>query len=272
MEQIKRANNLWSSDNLSLRSRTVISVPVLKTETTIESPLYSSCSTTSTTSSPTTSPKDSTMPVNNSSNSLSVDNHSSLESIDITSEETNRAVSQSSLRSDPNQTKAKLKNGFKKESIVVPNENQSNHLDSCELNEETDESAADFLIRIDSSIAKTKDKVKVMQQNRLTGTHSDDDLFRLNHLAHRSGLRRHHSNSARPHSANSGPTQRQTHTDFPQPLVMMSHKKKVKSSLKRLEKTQDEIFELWTTRRGDSRQNSRHDRRHYLRFHITIRY
>ena len=239
MEQIKRANNLWSSDNLSLRSRTIISIPVLKTETIIESPLYSSCSTTS---SPTTSPKDSA--TNNGSNLLIAVNHSSLESVDISSEDTNRAVSQSSVRLDSNQIRAKLKNGFKKESIVS-NEIEANHLDSCELNgSETDESAADFLIRIDSSIAKSKDKVKVMQQNRLTGTHSDDDLFRLNHSAQRSGLRRHHSNSSRPHSANSSVSQRQIVTDFPQPLVRMSHKKKVKSSLKRLERTQDEIFEL----------------------------
>lgn len=239
MEQIKKANNLWSSDNLSLRSRAVISIPVLMSETTIESPLYSSSSATS---SQTTSPKESEL--NNGSHLLNTGNHSSLESVDIhdiPSDET-RNGKESSIGFNSNQmhsNESKTKNGFKMSSVIVSSDGHPNHLDSYETNEDTDESAADFLIRIDSSIAKSKDKVKVMQQNRLSGTHSDDDLFRLNHSAQRSGLRRHHSSTSRPHSANSS-----TQSDFPQPLVMMTHKRKVKSSLKRLERTQDEIFEL----------------------------
>ncbi|XP_054161960.1 lysM and putative peptidoglycan-binding domain-containing protein 2-like [Oppia nitens] len=234
VEQIKRANNLWSNDNLWLRSRTHISIPVvINTETNIESPLYSS----SNTSSLTTSPKEII------SNSIPMTtNNSSLDSVDIPlddNESNSSRLDANQMSQNSRKNDHKLKNGFK---TLVSSDGQTHDLDSYCNNGNADESAADFLIRIDSSIAKTKDKVKDMQQNRLIGTHSDDDLFRFNHNTDRSALRRHHSSTSRPHSANSSANS--NHSDFPQPLVMMSHKRKVKSSLKRLEQTQDEIFEL----------------------------
>ncbi|CAG2173214.1 unnamed protein product [Oppiella nova] len=164
VEQIKKANNLWSNDNLWLRSRTHISIPVLLSETTIESPLYSS----STNSSTTTSPHK-TQLKNGSHNSVTAHNNSSLESVDIPLDD--------------------------KES------SSSSRVESHDM-------------------------------------HSANDS---NNSSQRSALRRHHSSASRPHSANASGNQ--IH-DFPQPLVMMTHKRKVKSSLKRLERTQDEIFEL----------------------------
>jgi hypothetical protein len=229
MEQIKRANNLWSSDNMALRSRTYLNIPQPMGETIIETPLYSS----SNSSSLTTSPKN--CEHKNGSHSSITANNSSLESDDIPLEDDSNQI---------NRCESKLKNGFKMASLLVSSHQQSNNLDNYETNEREDESAADFLIRIDSSIAKSKDKVKVMQQNRMSGTHSDDDLFRAHHSSHHSGLRRHHSSTSRPHSATSSSSLNDIQTDCSQPIVMMTSGRKVKSSIKRLERAQDEIFEL----------------------------
>lgn len=239
MEQIKRANKLWSSDNLSLRSRNNVSIPIVMDETIIESPIYSS----SNTSSLNGSPKE--CEFNNRSHCSITANNSSLESDDIPLDDEYCSTSRvENNQTDRHSNESKLRNGFKMATLLVSS-HESNDLNNYNNSEEVDdESAADFLIRIDSSIAKSKDKVKVMQQNRMSGTHSDDDLFRINHSTNKCGLRRHHSSTSRPHSANSSSSLNDIQTDLSQPIVVMTHGRKVKSSLKRLEKTQDEIFEL----------------------------
>jgi len=206
-------------------------------ETIIESPLYSSSNASSLTASPKQCQR------NNRSHSSVTANNSSLESDDIPLDDEENSTS-GVESNQTNRHESKLKNGFKTASLLVSSHPQSNDLNNLENNEEVDESAADFLIRIDSSIARSKDKVKVMQQNRMSGTHSDDDLFRVHHSSHQLGLRRHHSSTSRPHSANSSASLNDIQTDFAQPLGVMTHGRKVVSSRKRLERAQDEIFEL----------------------------
>lgn len=210
MEQIKRANKLWSSDSLTLRSKTILSIPILNdNQNQITSPLCSSSSASSSTTSP--SNKQVKMPFNHQSTGHT----SSLDSDVIMLDD------ECDANSTINESKqSKLTNGF---AVVV---NDKNHLI------DHDESAADFLIRIDCSISKTRDRVKFMQQNKLTSTHSDDNLFRL-HNNHNPKLKRNSSTRSQGSSSRSD-----------QPFVMMTHGKKVASSLKRLEQTQDELFEL----------------------------
>ena len=210
MEQIKRANKLWSSDNLTLRSKTILSIPIPNdNQNQITSPLCSSSSTSSSTTSP--SNKQVKMPFNHQSTGHT----SSLDSDVIMLDD------ECDANSTINESKqSKLTNGF---AVVV---NDKNHLI------DHDESAADFLIRIDCSISKTRDRVKFMQQSKLTSTHSDDNLFRL-HNNHNPKLKRNSSTRSQGSSSRSD-----------QPFVMMTHGKKVASSLKRLEQTQDELFEL----------------------------
>ncbi|XP_035204828.1 lysM and putative peptidoglycan-binding domain-containing protein 2-like [Stegodyphus dumicola] len=103
---------------------------------------------------------------------------------------------------------------------------------------EREESAADFLIRIDSHIAQTKDKVLKLQ-NKVV--YSEDDLHnsrdgfssRLSYQYKRNSL----TGSSSLSNLNVDPSL------TPQ-AVVMTKGRKVRSSLKKLEKQQDEIFEL----------------------------
>ncbi|XP_076314585.1 lysM and putative peptidoglycan-binding domain-containing protein 2-like [Tachypleus tridentatus] len=103
-------------------------------------------------------------------------------------------------------------------------ENVSDQTDSL-----LEESTADFLIRIDSSIAKSKDKARTLEKSILY-PYDEVSHLRLRH-------QQYPYNNIQEHISSSDPSVP------PQPLVM-TQGRKVRSSLRRLEKVQDEIFEL----------------------------
>ncbi|RWS27619.1 LysM and hypothetical peptidoglycan-binding domain-containing protein 2-like protein [Leptotrombidium deliense] len=195
IEKIKRANNMWTSDSLFLRP--VLNIP-LPSDILVESTDngYDSSSVSVT---------------NRKENTVCVDLHDGA----CTSKYNglNHRNSHSNVL-----TSSKLENGF---------ENSEQ--------DEKDESAADFLIRIDSHIAKGKDNFKsIMQQkSKMTNTYSDDDLYKM----------RGKQSNCYPTRNNSVSAASLTEYMNEVPKVM-THSRKVKSSLKRLEKKQDELFEL----------------------------
>lgn len=237
MEQIKRANNLWSSDRLSLLSRSEINIPVYPDGPT-DSPNFISSEESSKSSSPRQEQhlerRHSEGPSSSSDINLQ-GKSSSLESDDIPLDE--KSVTDS-LR---HQNGAKPRNGYKTNTL---NDKSSQNVSDGSLLVESDEeeSAADFLIRIDSSIAQTKDKVKkVMQQTKINSWSEEDLNGYRNSRRHRSALRRNNSStSTRSTISNNSSCDL---VELPQPLIM-TQGKKVFSSLKRLEMKQDELYEL----------------------------
>ncbi|XP_054719050.1 lysM and putative peptidoglycan-binding domain-containing protein 2-like [Uloborus diversus] len=183
MEQLKRANKMWTTDSLFLRS--FLNIPV-------DTEAFTVSSISSASQSPQLSPVKHCENGNNFMNSHSLDLSARLNS-----------------------------------SI-------------CEdgAHPEREESAADFLIRIDSHIAQTKDKVLKLQ-NKVV--YSEDDLHnsrdgfssRLGYQYQRSSL----TGSSSLSNLNVDPS------ITPQ-TVVMTKGRMVRSSLKKLEKQQDEIFEL----------------------------
>ncbi|XP_023212245.1 lysM and putative peptidoglycan-binding domain-containing protein 2 isoform X1 [Centruroides vittatus] len=139
-----------------------------------------------------------------------------------------------------------LKSGTDVSNSEINGKNKETHCtDSGDFNlndtiSTREESLADFLIRIDSSIAETKDKVKYLQQITV---HSDDDLNVSRQKIQKYKHRHLHSTG----SLNITGSSSQDFTDDisipPQPVVMTGGHK-VRSSLRKLEKQQDEIFEL----------------------------
>ncbi|GIX83964.1 lysM and putative peptidoglycan-binding domain-containing protein 2 [Caerostris extrusa] len=182
MEQIKRANKMWTADSLFLRSS--LDIPVDKEALTVSS---ISCDS----GSPQLSP------VKHYENGDSFLNCQT--SIDL-SNQLNSSISD---------------NGVERE-----------------------ESAADFLIRIDSHIAQTKDKVQRLQ-NKVV--YSEDDLHNS-----RDGFSSHMSYQYQRNNLSGSSSLSNLNVDpslTPQ-TVVMTKGRKVRSSLKKLEKQQDEIFEL----------------------------
>ncbi|GFS45237.1 lysM and putative peptidoglycan-binding domain-containing protein 2 [Nephila pilipes] len=186
MEQIKRANKMWTTDSLFLRSS--LDIPVDKEALTVSS---ISCE----------SQSPQLSPVKHYENGNSFINCQT--SIDL-SNQLNSSISDN--------------NGV--------------------AGMEREESAADFLIRIDSHIAQTKDKVQRLQ-NKVV--YSEDDLHnsrdgfssRMSYQYQRNSL----TGSSSLSNLNVDPSL------TPQ-TVVMTKGRKVRSSLKKLEKQQDEIFEL----------------------------
>uniref|UniRef100_A0A2L2YI14 LysM and hypothetical peptidoglycan-binding domain-containing protein 2 n=1 Tax=Parasteatoda tepidariorum TaxID=114398 RepID=A0A2L2YI14_PARTP len=190
MEQIKRANKMWTADSLFLRSS--LDIPVDQ-----EAFIVSSIS-----SAPQT-PQ--TSPVKHPSENQN--GHSFINcqtSIDLSDIQLNASI-----------TTNNGLNGVEKE-----------------------ESAADFLIRIDSHIAQTKDKVLRLQHKVV---YSEDDLHNS-----RDGFSPRMSYQYQTTSLTGSSSLSNLNVDpsiAPQPVIMTKGRK-VKSSLKKLERQQDEIFEL----------------------------
>lgn len=104
-----------------------------------------------------------------------------------------------------------------------------------------DESYKDFLMRIDSSISKTKNQVSQCQEKSAASNEQHKDLLNFNRpsssLSSRSSLGYSHGQYGSSHSlaSNGG-------GDIP--LTVISEGRKVNKSLRRLERKQDELFEL----------------------------
>ncbi|XP_055952769.1 lysM and putative peptidoglycan-binding domain-containing protein 2-like isoform X2 [Argiope bruennichi] len=187
MEQIKRANKMWTTDSLFLRSS--LDIPVDKEALTVSSISFDSGS-----------PPQS--PVKYCENGDSFMNCQT--SIDL-SNQLNSSISDNS---------------------------------SIAGLEDREESAADFLIRIDSHIAQTKDKVQRLQ-NKVV--YSEDDLHNS-----RGGFSSHMGYQYQRNNLSGSSSLSNLNVDpslTPQ-TVVMTKGRKVRSSLKKLEKQQDEIFEL----------------------------
>lgn len=108
--------------------------------------------------------------------------------------------------------------------------NDTNHLQKYVENE----SVADFLIRIDSSIAKTKNKVETLTK-RTERDSIEDELNKINTKKFNTPKLSSEKVSFKPTSSKN---------IFDQDSVRVNRNKKIKSSLKKLEKSQEEIFEL----------------------------
>ena len=127
----------------------------------------------------------------------------------------------------------------KSKSSKSPNKSLS-LCDSHNNNSFTEESIADFLIRIDSSIARTKNQVEKMSKK------IDENSFEQEFDA---SSRRFNTPKLVPSERNitsSSTSLFPFDSDGNLPCVAMSNnnRKKVKSSLKRFEKSHEEIFEL----------------------------
>lgn len=116
--------------------------------------------------------------------------------------------------------------------------------DKNHLNKD-DESVADFLIRIDSSIARTKNQVENLSKRVSSDMSIENELNRINSKKFNPPSRiLSSSTSFRASSkSNSNSNIFDQHQDNV-PHVTVNRNKKIKSSLKRLEKSQEEIFEL----------------------------
>lgn len=103
-----------------------------------------------------------------------------------------------------------------------------------------EESLTDFLMRIDNHIASYKHSVNSITQNKkpLSSNYSEDELTKRKSKSSSNYIKRHSLAKANPFSYSSLSEQ-----ELPKPLFM-NHGRKVMSSLKKLEKQQDEIYQL----------------------------
>lgn len=211
MEHIKRANKLWTADSLFLRP--TLSIPI-SDDSDLKSPVYSSSS--SQASSPSNGHKSLVKPVKISlKDSEELSFKSSNGSID--------AVANSGI------------------------ENGTNGQPSV-ASHKRDESIKDFLSRIDSSISRTKDQV-MQQEDKLSSQHSESDLFQIGRVRQSPSaayLHRHSLNSSRAiHNSDRGSSSSLASNgglgDIP---LVVTNTRTVKSSRRRLERKQDELFEL----------------------------
>lgn len=225
IENIKKFNKLYSDDNNHLRSRFSILVPI-ETETKIQfdSDLSSS--------------------------------QSSSSSLDPC-----KRISNDQFKSHPQSLKSpkfECRNSYSFDSVQIMTTNRDNKAnkdlkltnksisfsDTNHMNNGA-ESVADFLIRIDSSIAQTKNQMENLSKRVASDISIENELNRINTRKFNSPSRI--STSFRSSStSNSNSNIFDQHQDnIPNVTVNNSrNNKKIKSSLKRLEKSQEEIFEL----------------------------
>jgi len=220
MEHIKRANKLWTDDSLFLRP--TLNIPLLG-ETNdgdlFKTPPYSSSS--SQDSSPKRKNSRATQVATSSKHNSSV--------VDCQDEIT--LDSPESCRSQNGATSQGSSSGKTVAAVASQKE----------------ESVLDFLMRIDSSISKTKDQV-MERETKLNTKYSENDLFRISNGTTRpsSSLAQRHSLSSLNPSESGSRTSLHSngHGGGDHSPIVITKGRKVKYSLKRLERKQDELFEL----------------------------
>jgi len=220
MEHIKRANKLWTADSLFLRP--TLNIPLLG-ETNdgdlFKTPPYSSSS--SQDSSPKRKNSRATQVATSSKHNSSV--------VDCQDEIT--LDSPESSRSQNGATSQGSSSGKTVAAVASQKE----------------ESVLDFLMRIDSSISKTKDQV-MERETKLNTKYSENDLFRISNGTTRpsSSLAQRHSLSSLNPSESGSRTSLHSngHGGGDHSPIVITKGRKVKYSLKRLERKQDELFEL----------------------------
>lgn len=227
IETLKKFNKLFSDDNNYLRSRYSLLIPI---EISIEkNPNFDSDLSSTQTSSSSLNGKDAPW--------------ASAKVNDIAKMPTS---SHSMTFDQKNKTSSKYPKSPNKSISLC----DSSHLDTnSDNNLAAQESVADFLIRIDSSIAKTRNQVEKMSKkidegsieeelNRATTT----KRFNTPKLATSE-----HSVLSSTSSSRSSLFPFDGDGNLRLSANNNSRSKKVKSSLKRFEKSQEEIFELWFT-------------------------
>lgn len=228
MEKIKRANSLWTSDSLFCRSH--LNIPI-ETPITQESFLNNK--------------SESSSGSGSNKSKLYNGKTSSYEEVNYDDVHLEEALPSSivgnggtlRLRKDPNFKENLCHTSQLKEEKV----NGFNVQEKKDLEEE--ESIADFLIRIDSYIAKSKNQVNsINQKSRLPSTYSDDNIYKssVDKSSSSTYLRRQHS--ARNGMLSFGRPLEESKDQLE--LLNMAHGRKVASSLRKLEKQQDELFQL----------------------------
>lgn len=229
IETLKKFNKIYSDDNNYLRSRLSLLIPI---EVSIEgsSNIDSDISSAQTSS----SSLDGRYPPTAISNSNFASKISTHHSMNFENQHSKNNNSAKHLAHSPNKSKSLC------DSSQVDNNRDSNTL-------ATHETVADFLIRIDSSIAKTKNQVEKMSQK--------NDMNSIEEELYRSSTKRFSTPKLTTPSDRSAisASASSRHSAFPLfdgdgnvPRVVTnnSNKRKVKSSLKRHAKNQEEIFEL----------------------------
>lgn len=230
IETLKKFNKLFSDDNNYLRSRLSLLIPI-EVSTEGSSNIDSDLSSAQTSS----SSLDGRYPptaISNSNFASKISSHHSMNFENQHSKHNNNSAKH--LAHSPNKSKSLC------DSSQVDNNRDNNTLT-------THESVADFLIRIDSSIAKTKNQVeKMSQKNDINSI--EEELFRGSTkrfstpkltTSDRSAI------SASSSSRHSAFPIFDSDGNVPRVVTSNSNKRKVKSSLKRHAKNQEEIFELW---------------------------
>lgn len=201
MEHIKRANKMWTSDSLFLRP--TLNIPIMGSDT---SPLYTPGS--SVASTPT-----------------AANGHSLANSADFGKAEAGSSSNKSSLDCDEISLNSPSAGVSRQNSVITDAPTTS------------DESVADFLMRIDSSISKTKSQVTQVEGKL---SEIDSDFMRFNNGRSSGRLsnshRKNHNGSAT--SLTSNGSSELGHT------TVITQGRKVKTSLRRLAKQQDELFQL----------------------------
>jgi len=218
MEHIKRANKLWTADSLFLRP--TLNIPLLGEANQIDfkTPPYSSSSS-----------QDSSPKRKNSSRGT-------------TSQQSSVVDCQEEVCLDSSESSSRSQNGASSENGSA----SAIGIAATAATSQKEESVLDFLMRIDSSISKTKDQV-MQRETKLNTKYSENDLFRLSNGRPSSSLAQRHSlSSLNPSDSGSrtslhsnGHTNGGDHSP-----IVITKGRKVKYSLKRLERKQDELFEL----------------------------
>jgi hypothetical protein len=209
MEHIKRANKLWTADSLFLRP--TLNIPISETSE-LKSPEYSSSSSQASTP-------------QNGHNPMLKTFKTSLQGSDETSlKSSNGSIDGPSNGTANGDSRAPSATSHKKEESIV-----------------------DFLSRIDSSISKTKDQV-MQQEDKLSSQHSESDLFQITRARHSpstSYLRRQSFNSTRASDRGSSSSLASNgHAGLGDIPLVVTNTRKVKSSRRKLELVQDDMFEL----------------------------
>lgn len=131
-------------------------------------------------------------------------------------------------------TKGEKENVF--QTSLLPDSERTKHFNNQE------ESLTDFLLRIDNHIAHSKHSVNTITQSKkeIHTTYSDDDLSKRKTKSSSSYVKRLNSAKVNPFSYSFLTEQDE---DLP-PTLFINHRRKVQSSLEKLEKEQDEIYQL----------------------------
>ncbi|KAL5284000.1 hypothetical protein ACFFRR_006333 [Megaselia abdita] len=204
-EQIRRANRLFASDSLFLRQYLLI--PVEKS-----SPYY---------------PKD--------------DRPQSFPSMNFTLNDTPTSSSPASGSSELSLQNEEVIEQHNNRNASCSMESMDTDPPTLSPEEESRKSINDFLDKIDNTIAASKQYVAKSQSSDLLSTNHNDDLFNTTEVERRRNSSA--NNSGKKYLLHNRHSSSGSYSDTAH-LLNLNQGKRVQTSLQRLEKQQDEFFEL----------------------------